>query len=220
MYRNREKEMKLAIITNPYAVKNETGMINRFFAEGLDEIHIRKPKTSVAEMKKYISQIDPEFHHKIVLHDCYSLVNNFDIHKIHLSRNWLFNPATSLYLNVVLLKGKKVSRSMTISNCKMLYKPVEGIDEFVLGPVLASFTYFTDNRLIKTESQEKALRHSKLPVTAIGGVSSETLEFFQNVGFSGIAMQSSIWKSMDPMGSFLEIRDHYAATRQELRIAV
>jgi len=78
----------------------------------------------------------------------------------------------------------------------------------------------TDKQLIKSEVLEKALRHSKLPVSAMGGVSTETLEFFKNIGFQGVNMQSSIWKSTDPVAAFAEIRDHYTATTQTLRIAV
>lgn len=220
MYRHRENNMKLTVITNPYTVKNETELINRLFAEGLDELHIRKPKFEMADMKKFINKIDRQHHHKLVLHSHFLLVHSFEIHKIHLGHNWIHNLATRLYLDRVILRGKKVSKSITITDAKALYKPIEGIDEVMLGPVFARFTYFTDNQLMKTEELEKALRHSKLPVTALGGVSSQTLEFFKNTGFNGIAMQSSIWKSMDPMASFMEIKEHYTATTRQLRIAV
>jgi thiamine-phosphate pyrophosphorylase len=213
--------MKLSIITNPYTIKNEIGMINRFLAEGLDEIQIRKPKYDAAEMKKFIDKIEPEFHGRIVLHTHYSMVNHFDIDRIHLGHDWMFNPVSDLYLNKMVLKGKKVTKSMTITDCQMLYKPVSAtIDEFMLGPVFARFSYFKENQLIKSSELEPALRHSKLPVIALGGVSTQTLEFFKTSGFSGIAMQGSIWKSTDPVASFVEIRDHYEASRRKLRIAV
>jgi thiamine-phosphate pyrophosphorylase len=220
MYANKENTMKLVVITNPYDVKNEIEIINRLFSEGLDELHIRKPKYDRVKMKKFIADIDSEYHSKLVLHTHYSLVNVFDIHKIHLGHDWIFNAATNFYLNTVILKGKKVLKSTTITDCKSLYKPIAGINEIMLGPVFAKFTYFTDNQLIKTETLQKALRHSKLPVTALGGVCSQNLEFFKNVGFKGAAMQSNIWKSMDPIESFIEVRDHFIATEQKLRIAV
>jgi len=201
-------------------VKNETSLINRLFDEGLDALHVRKPKINEIDMKKFINEIDPEYHHKLVLHTHYTLVNQFDIDKIHLGHDWVFNFATEMYLNMVTLKGKKVSKSMTITNCAPLYIPVKGINEFLLGPIFARFSYMTDKQLIKSEVLEKALRHSKLPVSAMGGVSTETLEFFKNIGFQGVNMQSSIWKSTDPVAAFAEIRDHYTATTQTLRIAV
>jgi thiamine-phosphate pyrophosphorylase len=220
MYPNRENNMKLSIITNPYEVKFESDIINRLFSEGLDELHVRKPEYDRADMKNFINAIDREYHHKLVLHSYYSLVNTFDIHKIHLGHDWIFNSATDMYLNMVILKGKKVSRSMTITNCKSLYKPIAGINELMLGPVFAKFTYNIDNQLISTSDLEKGLRHSKLPVTALGSVSTQTLEFFKNAGFKGAAMQSSIWKSSDPVGAFIEVRDHFIATEHKLRIAV
>jgi thiamine-phosphate pyrophosphorylase len=220
MHRNHNNPMKLVVITNPYDVKSETKNINQMFRQGLDELHIRKPNYDKEMMRNFIEEIDSEYHHKIVLHSFYSLVNTFDIHQIHLSYDWVINFATNFYLNNIVLKGKKVRKSMTITHCDFLYKPLLGIHELMLGPVFAKFTYNTDNQILKTEEMEKALRHSKLPVTALGGVTSETLEFFKEIGFNGVAMQSSIWKSPDPIESFIEIRDHYNATEHKLRIAV
>ena len=220
MFKSKETPMKLVVITNPYDIKFETDRINQMFREGLDELHIRKPKCDIETMRKFIQKIDADFHHKIVLHSNYSLVNTFDINKIHLPHNWKSNFATNFYLDYVLLKGKKVSRSMTIGGCRALYKPIKGINELVLGPVFARASYTINNQQIPTENLEKGLRHSKLPVTALGGVTSQTLEFFKNVGFDGVAMQSGVWKMPDPVAAFIEIRDHYIATQQKLRIAV
>ena len=212
--------MKLSVTTNPYTVKNEINLINGLFDAGLDELHLRKPKLSQIEMKKFINEIDSDYHHRVVLHTHYTLVHHFDIHRIHLGHDWTSRFVTDMYLNMVILKNKKVSKSMTITSCEPLYKPVSGINEFLLGPIFAKFSYETDKQLIKTEVLEKALRHSKLNVSAMGGVSTETLGFFKNTGFGGVNVQSAIWKSADPVAAFSEIRDHYSAIRQTLRIAV
>ncbi len=220
MYRSKESQMKLVLITNPYNLKYETDRINLMFNEGLEELHIRKPKCEKEVMRKFISEIDPEFHHKLVLHANYSLVNNFDIHKIHLSHDWIFNFATNLYLNQIILGGKKISKSTTLVTCSALYKPIAGINELILGPVFSKYSAMITNQLIKTEDLEKALRHSKLPVIGLGGVYPQTLEFFENVGFKGVAMQSSVWKSMDPVKTFVEMRERNNACGHQFRMAV
>ena len=207
-------------MTNPYELKFETDRINQMFREGLDELHIRKPKCDVATMKKFIKEIDSDFHHKIVLHSHYSLVNTFDIHMIHLPHTWASSTIKTLFLDHIVLKGKKVRKSMTIGGCKALYKPIKGIHELVLGPVFARASYMINNQQIETTDLEKALRHSKVPVTALGGVTSQTVEFLKSVGFACIALQSGVWKTPDPVAAFVEIRDHYIATQQKLRIAV
>jgi thiamine-phosphate pyrophosphorylase len=187
----------------------------------LEELHIRKPKCEKEVMIKFISQIDPKFHNRLVLHNNYSLVNTFDIQKIHLSHDWIFNFATNLYLNQIILGGKKISKSTTLVTCSSLYKPIAGINELILGPVFSKYSANITNQLIKTEALEKALRHSKLPVIGLGGVYAESLDFFENVGFKGVAMQSSIWKSMDPVKAFVEMRDrNNARLGQQLRMAV
>jgi thiamine monophosphate synthase len=221
MFKNNNTPMKLVIVTNPYDVKFETSIINRLFSEGLDELHIRKPDYDKKDMKKFINEIDPEYHHKLVLHSFYSLVHTFDIRRIHLAHDWIINAATNLYLNSVILKGKKVSKSMTIVHCDFLYRPIAGINEYMLGPIFTKFSYHVDKQLIPTEDLEKSLRHSKLPVTALGGVSSDNLEFLKSVGFNGLAMQSNIWKNADPVQSFIDVRDHFTTTTyHKLRIAV
>jgi thiamine monophosphate synthase len=216
----KEQTMKLTVITNPYELKFETERINQMFSEGLDELHIRKPKCSVETMIKFIESIDREYHHKIVLHSHFSLVNKYAIHKIHLSHDWSHSIVANWYLDYVVLRGKKVSKSMTIANCSLLYKPIKGINELTLGPVFTRTSYITSNQQIASDEIEKSLRHSKLPVTALGGVTSQTLEFFKKIGFKGIAIQSGVWKSADPVGAFIEMRDHYMATERKLRIAV
>jgi len=212
--------MQLTVITNPYAIKSETEIINRLLGEGPDELHIRKPDMNGDDMTKFISRIDSGYHHKLVLYSHYSLVNTFDIHRIHLAHDRAINFFTDLYLDRAVLKGKKVSKSITITNCNILYKPIPGIHQFLLGPVFEKFSYFVDKQLIPTDELEKALRQSKVPITALGGVRSDNLEFFKNAGFNGVAMQSYIWKSSDPIGSFIEIRDHNTAAENKLRIAV
>jgi thiamine-phosphate pyrophosphorylase len=221
MYRFKENQMKLVLITNPYNLKYETDRINLMFKEGLEELHIRKPKCEKEVMKKFISEIDPKFHNRLVLHANYSLVNTFDIKKIHLSHDWIFNFATNLYLNQIILGGKNISKSTTLVTCSSLYKPMVGINELILGPVFSKYSANITNQLIKTEELEKAVRHSKLPVIGLGGVSAQTLDFFENVGFKGVAMQSSIWKSIDPVKAFVEMRDrNNASVGEQLRMAV
>jgi thiamine monophosphate synthase len=217
---NQTNQMKLSIITNPYDIKFEADTINRLFREGLSELHIRKPKYDKEMMTRFIKQIDQQYHDRIVLHSYYSLVNKFNIKKIHLSHDWISNFATNWYLNKVILQGKHISKSKTIANCARLFKPIEGVDEVILGPVFSRASYTVNTQLVQTADLEKGLRHSKLPVTALGGVTAQTLGFLKNVGFKGIAIQSGVWKSPDPVKAFAEMRDFYFASEQRLRIAV
>jgi thiamine-phosphate pyrophosphorylase len=220
MYAINAKELKLVVITNPYDLKFECDKINRMFEEGLDALHVRKPQYDDEAMKKYITQIDAKYHDRLILHSHFGLIKTFDIQKIHISRDWINSFTKNFYLNKILLKGKEVTKSMTISNCSQLYKPLEGIDELMLGPVFARASYTINNQQMTTAELEKGLRHSKLPVTALGGVTTNNIEFFKSVGFKGLAIQSGVWKTSDPVKSFVEIKDHNMAIQQELRIAV
>ena len=211
--------LKFTLITNPYDVTFETDIINRLFREGLDELHLRKPDYTKDDYMEFIERIDPEHHSKLVLHSYYTLVHNYDIRKIHLNYNWRKNPAMRFFLNQAVLLGKKIRKSTTVNNYKSLYAAKPGIDELIMGPVFSKISNSINNQLVKTETLEKALSHSKVPVIGLGGVGADTLGFFKSVGFDGIALQSSIWRSMDPIKAFIEVRDYDMQVETRLRKA-
>ncbi len=208
--------MKLIAITPPGKIKFEADTINRLFREGLDELHLHKPQYDKEAMKKFIQNIDAEYHDRLVLHSHYSLVHTFDIQKIHLNRKWKQNFVTNLYLEKVILKGKKIHKTKTVKDCKELYKPIHGLDEVILGPVFGKTMYYINKQEIQTKQLESAVRHSKLPVTALGGITVDTLDFFENVGFKSLALQSALWKNIDPVKAFVEIRDYYRAQQYKM----
>jgi thiamine-phosphate pyrophosphorylase len=197
--------MKLVLLTNPYDVKFETDIINRLFREGLDELHIRKPRYSKEQVKAYISKIDAEYHPKLVLHGYYSLANTFEIHRIHIGEEWRKNTLLRFILSRFILRGKMVSKSTTVNSYKSLYNSKEDIQEVMLGPIFSQNSADSFVQLVKLASLAKAIDQSGINIIGIGGVAVETIPFFKQSGFSGVALQSYIWKSMDPVKAFIDM---------------
>jgi thiamine-phosphate pyrophosphorylase len=221
MQTSRNTPMKLVLITNGTSTKFETETINRLFREGLDELHIRKPSLEKKDQIKFIDNIDSDFHSRLVLHDCYSLVHMYNINKIHVSRDWGNGIMSDFILNRMILRGKKVTKSVCVSSCADLYRQVRGQDEVMLGPVFSKSMYMINNQTIKTEDMARAIRNSKIPVLGVGGVSLENIDVFKQAGFSGLVLQKSVWKNADPVRAFIQLRDKvHEVKEQPLRIAI
>ena len=142
------------------------------------------------------------------------MVHEFDISRIHLSRHWVANFFTNQYLEKIVLKGKKVYKSKTVTSCEEVYGSVHGLNEIVLGPIFGKTMYYVDKQELKTEQIAKALKYSKIPVTAMGGVYANSIGFFENIGFKSIALQSAIWKNIDPVRAFVEIKNQCRSQNQ------
>ncbi|MDE5448936.1 thiamine phosphate synthase, partial [Elizabethkingia meningoseptica] len=64
-------------------VTGEALLTNQLFANGLDYFHIRKYRLSDKEISDYISGIDQQYYHKLVLHSHYHLADHFGINRLH-----------------------------------------------------------------------------------------------------------------------------------------
>lgn len=80
--------MEFLLITQPHFFEGETDICNEQFAKGLKRLHLRKPEASMQQLAKWIEEIEPAYHKRIVLHDHYDLALQYDLGGIHLnSRN-------------------------------------------------------------------------------------------------------------------------------------
>ena len=82
------RKMKLVVITRPDFFEGETDIVNDLFRSGMERLHLRKPKASEDELSVWLQGIDHQYYGRIVLHDCFSLVEKFSLGGVHLnSRN-------------------------------------------------------------------------------------------------------------------------------------
>jgi thiamine-phosphate pyrophosphorylase len=210
--------MKIAAYTNPYELKFETEIINRLFREGLNELHIRKPDYTKEEYIKFIEKIDAVHHPKLILHSYFSLIHRFNISSLYLDAEWRKKFFFKLFLRKFILKGKSVKKYAMAHSVHSILEKKEQVDEYLLGPVFAKATAQINNPIMDLAKLEKKLEITEMPVSAIGGVDLYTIHFFKNVGFKGVVLQSTIWKAIDPIKAFIEIRDFEISKQQELRI--
>ncbi|MBQ9214404.1 MAG: thiamine phosphate synthase, partial [Bacteroidales bacterium] len=80
--------MKIIIITLPDFFEREAFFINKFFSDGLETLHLRKPKAQLDDYERLILQIDSQYYNRIVVHDYFELALKYSLKGVHLnSRN-------------------------------------------------------------------------------------------------------------------------------------
>ena len=77
---------QLIVITTPYFFQGENTIITGLFETGMQRLHLRKPNGDINAFSQLLKKIPDIYHPKIVLHDCFELVNKYTLGGIHLNR--------------------------------------------------------------------------------------------------------------------------------------
>ncbi len=203
--------MKIIIITRPEIFEGEAKLVNALFAQGMERLHLRKPKATKEEMAEWIDQIDLPFRHRIVLHDHHDLARKYHLGGIHLNSR---NPKIPTWV----LEEKK-SREFTVSkSCHSIQellthttlhqtqnsKPTF-LDYVTLSPIYNSISKEGYGAAFSRKELAEARSLLTERVYALGGVSLEHLAEIHEMGFAGAAILGDLWFSDSPLDHFQEI---------------
>lgn len=195
--------MRKIVLTSTYKVEHESEIVNRLFADGLDELHIVKNQFEKSDMFNYLRKVNKEHHSKIVVHSCYEMVYRFPLRGIHIkeeqSRSLFFKWFT---LNPIKKRATGNVIYTTFSSLRELRQRNEVIDEVLLGPIFPHFTEDGGHNRFSPSKIRESMSHCKFKVHAYGGVSIEKMPIIQSLNFAGYVLQGAIWRSPDPIGSF------------------
>ena len=199
--------MQKILFTNSVDVTFEAEKINKMFQLGLDILHIRKSNYTKEKLKQFIQKIDLVNHPKIMIHDHYELLADFKLKGIHINRKYRKNFWFNFYtLKRIRNKYKDICISYSadsISQINHLQK--KNISYIILGRIFSSNTTnrislnFNKNELIQLNT------NSKTPIIALGGIDNFTTHKSILMGFTGIALQSFIWDSINSIENFTQI---------------
>lgn len=174
--------LKIAITRNGF-IEGEARMIVRLLESGFDAVHIRKPGWNAQELSTLIEDIPATYHPRLRIHDCFELVNRYNLGGIHLNgRNPYPCPG-----------AKSVSRSC--HSLEEILAPTPAGYDFAyqtLSPIFDSFSkpgYKSRFDLISVIPYIKGRR-----VIAMGGVDSSRLQMLEEAGFYGAAMLDAAWR--------------------------
>ncbi|MFN8278033.1 MAG: hypothetical protein U0T84_11150 [Chitinophagales bacterium] len=200
--------MKIAVMTNPYELMNETHIINGLFHEGLEELHVRKPAMNRKDMIAYLEGIHPEYHNRIILHSHFSLVHKFNVRGVHMDEDLLKNSLFNWFLDVFVIRKRGLKKCVTVHSTSHVAPVAQSADEILLGPVFRKVSQFNCSRMLKREKILKTLERYSNQLVGLGSVCMQTIDEYQSLGFRSVTVQSAVWKCPDPVASFIALRNH------------
>ena len=182
--------MKTIVITRPAFFDGETDLVNSLFREGMEHLHLRKPKAAEEELAAWLQDIDSQYYGRIVLHDCFQLAEKFALGGVHLNSR---NPEAPHGI-----RGMTVSRSC--HSIREVIQHKSECDYLFLSPIYDSISKegygAAFSRIELKRAAEEGIIDSQ--VFALGGVSLEHIPEIRSLGFGGAAVLGALWQAESP----------------------
>ncbi|MCM1520688.1 MAG: thiamine phosphate synthase [Lachnoclostridium sp.] len=178
----RDNPLKIAI-TAEHPVSDESHKITMLLGNGWDYVHLRHPSASRREMQSILEGVDLRLHDRIVLHGHFDLINDFNIGGVHLNNRCPEAPAS--------FRGRVSCSCHSVEEVMVC----DSLDYVTLSPIFPSISKpgysgnFTDDSLRK-------ISQARVPVVALGGITSENVSRLSAYPFAGYAVLGSLeWES-------------------------
>ena len=182
--------MKWITITSPEFLSGEATFIGKLFLQGLDLLHLRKPKASLEAYKQLLLQIPEQWHSRIVLHEHFELAEEYKLHGIHLNR--LCSVAPKAYHGSISCSCHTIEEVITQKDSK---------DYVFLSPIFDSISKVGYHAAFSPTSLKQAAIENVIDekVIALGGITANNIPLVKEWHFGGVALLGDIWKRMsDP----------------------
>ncbi|MCL2327417.1 MAG: thiamine phosphate synthase [Bacteroidetes bacterium] len=185
--------MKLIIVSTETFFAQEATAVCSLFEAGLEIFHLRKPYSTIAEMRNFVAQIPQEYRGRVVLHDHFLLLNEFALKGVHINRR---NPIVETQCIASLRHTSKSCHSLN---------EIKNISQFnyvFLSPI---FDSISKNGYTKAFSHEELLQAKNEgiineKVIALGGITPENIPQVVEYGFGGIAILGGLWSDFEKTG--------------------
>ncbi len=176
--------MQLYLISYPQFLKDETNLVKDILEMYPLVFHLRKPRACVSEYEAFLKAIPPQLHSRIMLHDAFELVSDFELRGLHFSTS-------------KRKEAKNYTDGFKSTSCHSLdeVQAVEkNFDACFLSPVFPSISkpgYFGELNLEEVERYLKTSR--EITVNALGGLDVGNINKVAQMGFDGAAMLGAVW---------------------------
>jgi len=181
--------------------EKEAYWINELFANGLSYFHIRKYWLSDVAMRDYISQVDEDYRHRLVLHSHYNLAEEFGLVRLHFREESRLNGEHSNF------QGKYILSTSTHSIEEFNALGTEWTYAF-LSPVFPSISklgYGAEDNILNDLEQRT---NKNVQLIGLGGIDENNIDIVLKSGADGVAMLGNIWQSLHPVQSFLKCKNN------------
>lgn len=177
--------LNIIVLSPPFFLDNEIEAMDLLFENGLTYYHFRKPEADMNSSIRFLQQINPDFHTRIIIHNHFELLNYFNLKGIHLN---------SYYTEIPQVACQHKSRSCHSFEEILTYKPF--YDYLFLSPIFESISKkgyqsaFSEDQL--RMAKEKNIIDNK--VIALGGVYQQKISSIASFGFGGAAVLGYLWE--------------------------
>lgn len=188
--------MNVIVLTSSENNSAETARLIELFENGLETLHVRKPKQSTAEIEELITAIPKRFRGRIVLHGHYRLALKHKLKGVHLIRRHRSNSLKNRWRRFWLkLRHPGMIITATFHNIQSLTDNTVAYDYVFLGQLFTSNSMFNSGDVAGTALLKKVIDKSRTPVYALGGITNDKLERIQAAGFHGVGLSSAVLKT-------------------------
>lgn len=184
------------VITLPHFWEKEADAITLMFQSGLERLHLRKPESKPEEVRKLLQAIPACYHSRIVIHEHFCLLKEFNLHGVHLnSRNpdapqdWKGHISTSCHsISELAKKGTEGYRFADGST--------RNYDYLSLSPIFNSISKqgynaaFSEDELVKAKAEGIINERT----VALGGICADNIKQALGYGFGGTMILGDAWK--------------------------
>jgi thiamine-phosphate pyrophosphorylase len=75
--------MHLVLLSPPVELPQEQAVLRSLFAAGLQTYHLRKPSSSLGQLRQYLEELPPQYRNRVVVHQHHSLARECGLKGLH-----------------------------------------------------------------------------------------------------------------------------------------
>ena len=173
------KDFLTIVITSPGEVSDEAARISELLSSGkADFVHIRKPYSSLRDIRNLIEKIPQPLRSRLRLHGHFALLDEFSLAGAHLNSRCPEAPYNA--------------RSLTRS-CHSLaeLRDLDRYEYVTLSPIYDSISKTGYSSAFDANELKGKLPPGK--VIALGGVTPDRFPELKEAGFAGAALLGAVW---------------------------
>ncbi|MBX7107232.1 MAG: thiamine phosphate synthase [Chitinophagales bacterium] len=200
--------MKVVVISSPEEVADEVKIMTALFKAGLERYHLRKPRFSTNKLRRLLNRVPVEYRDRIVIHSHHELCVPYKLAGIHITEHHRKRHYWQTWLLMKYLKLRRPQLEITAGFHTIGSLRTERFDYayVFLSPVFDSISKIGYRSTFHEDSLQKVISKSDYKVFALGGVDEDKIEKAAGLGFYGVALLGSIWKSDEPVEKFKRVQ--------------
>lgn len=190
------------LISDNCILTNETQLVSQMFDLGLDLFHVRKYQESEQSLRLFLKSFSEQRLSKISLHHHHHLCEEFGMRRIHFSEQSRKDYPVSHFEK---LKQSGYVLSTSVHHLQDYLELSEAFEYAFLSPVFHSISK-PDYPAVDF-GKVVEIKKTSPQLIALGGIDSKNILTAYKLGYGGVALLGSVWKSENPVNAFKKIQD-------------